>query len=324
MCPVKRLLGEPLHPRRRRQRRRARRRRSTHHRPPRRPRAAAPARRHGRAVRRAIARAPPPTADRPTWSTPACGEHRRSPVGVPDEQGDLGGDDGDAGEQSSTSRARRRARWRVMPTARASGRRLAVGIHADDAGLVGGVGVGAVLRSRVARGGGASPTSSRRRARRAPARDQQQRGAGRVAADEPVERADRRRRSTVDARPQHHLEPHGAGSSPSAVGAPASAPTGRHASVVPGAATSGWFAPAQVEHRPLRADRRQPREVVRRRRRRRRPLQRVGVPRVGAGRRRLAQRPHDVDRRTARSTRTSTTMPIDEIMFQRSKSSVGS
>ena len=172
-------------------------------------------------------------------------------------------------------------------------------VDADEPDLVGGVGVDAVLRPRVGGGGGASPTSSRRRARRAPSPS---------AAARPRpgrrRRASRWRRSRVKytVTPTHRIV-----SSLTAAGLhPAS---GRRAArlrlllgatggsapprvVVRGRSTPrgadradvGVVHPAEVEHRPLRADRRQPREVVRRRRRRRRPLQRVGLPRVGAHR----------------------------------------
>ena len=72
----------------------------------------------------------------------------------------------------------------VIPTARASGRRLAVGIDADDAGLVGGVGIDAVLRADRA---------VRRQSHIQPATRPPSPAAisssvaGRVVADEPVE-----------------------------------------------------------------------------------------------------------------------------------------
>ena len=195
--------------------------------------------------------------------------------------------------------------------------------HADDAGLVGGVGVGAVLRSRVARGGGASPRSTRRRARRArsPSAAARRRPGRRRRAS----RARRSRRSTR-VTPAHSERSRcltassAASSAGRCSGTSASWSDGRHAARADGADV-GVVDPAQVEHRALGADRRQPREVVLRRRRRRRPLQRVGVPRVGARRRRAAQRAHDVDEERHERQRPARTMPIDEIRFSVSKSS---
>ena len=79
----------------------------------------------------------------------------------------------------------------VMPDAerqRAQARRRE---HADDADLVAGVAVGAVLRARVGRRVAAAPVPHPAGDEAAePGGHQQQRGARRVAADEPVDGAD--------------------------------------------------------------------------------------------------------------------------------------
>ena len=181
----------------------------------------------------------------------------------------------------------------VMPTARASGRRLAVGNTPTMPVSSRGVGVDAVLRARV--GGGLRRRQSQIQPATSPPRNgghQQQRRAGRVAADEPVDRADHGVEARRPADPQDAVSSLTASDRPRrsrTVVAPVSASgaarrcgsssgdhgcsgiqreswSGRscHACGRADGADVGVVHPAEVEHRPLRADRRQPREVVRR------------------------------------------------------------
>ena len=210
-----------------------------------------------------------------------------SSVGVPDEQGDLGGDDRDAAQQHP--RAEHHAEGAGTEPG-GEGQRAEAGrrVDADDTDGVRGVGVGA----SSGRGGSVVPAPVPR-----PAGDEAADGRSPSAAARRPPGHRRRPSRCAPITVKYTVTPAhstissliGAllldgGASPPAQGG------GR-----PGRGDVGVLAPAQVEHRPLRADRRQPREVVLGRRRRRRPLQRVGLPRIGAGRRGRAQRAHDVD-----------------------------
>ena len=202
-----------------------------------------------------------------------------------------------------------------MPNARASGRRLAVGNtptmpacrrhrRRDDP-------------RRGDRGGAPSPRSTRRPARRGRSPS----AGGARHRRRGVERADH---GVVDHAPVRHVRLESSPSRRSTARVPR---LPRYVDPLVGAPTSagsvdvGVVHPAEVEHRALGADRRQPREVVVGRRRRRRPLQRVGVPRVGAGRRRAGAASATTSMTNGTNDSARTTFPIDAPV-QRSKSSI--
>ena len=151
-------------------------------------------------------------------------------------------------------------------------------VDADDADGVGGIGVRGVLRPRRAVVPAPVPDPAGARARRAPSPSAAARrppGHRRPPSRSPRSRRSRRRRRPTAASPSSRPRLLRRGGRRRVEGVSRA-----------GRGDVGVLAPAQVEHRALGADRRQPREVVLGWRRRRRPLQRVGVPRIGTDRRR--------------------------------------
>ena len=136
-----------------------------------------------------------------------CGRAAQSSVGVPDEQGDLRRDDGDAGQQHPRPEDHAEGGG---GDAGGEGQRAEAGrrVDADDAGRVGGVGIGASsgrggrwCAAPVPRPAGDEPAERRwpsAAARRRPGHRR------RAQYSAPITRE-----VDADARPQHHLQPHG-------------------------------------------------------------------------------------------------------------------